>query len=72
MDRLVAALNGGKVEIKHLPEPVENVFDLFNIPHKRGYYLLEKWDDKGWWEYGVSLRTGWFTSKAPDSLVGRK
>lgn len=24
-------------------------------------YYLDKWTIKNWWEYGVSLRTGWFT-----------
>ena len=35
----------------------------------RAYRLLEKWADKGWWEYGVSLRCGWFTPEAPEVLV---
>lgn len=25
------------------------------------YYYLTKWAKKGWFEYGVSARTGWFT-----------
>lgn len=29
--------------------------------HRRLYRVLEKWADRGWWEYGVSLRTGWLT-----------
>lgn len=33
------------------------------IHPKRVCYLLEKWADKGWWECGVSLRTGWLTAK---------
>lgn len=28
---------------------------------KQNMHYLEKWTSKGWWEYGVSLRTGWFT-----------
>lgn len=28
---------------------------------KQLMYYLEKWDLKGWWESGVSTRTGWFT-----------
>ena len=29
--------------------------------HRRLYRVLEKWTDRGWWEYGVSPRTGWLT-----------
>lgn len=32
-----------------------------NIPEKRAEYLLEKWSRAGWWDYGVSARTGWLT-----------
>ena len=28
---------------------------------KQLMYYLQKWSDMGWWDYGVSLRTGWFT-----------
>lgn len=28
---------------------------------KQLMYYLEKWTNNGYWEYGVSLRTGWFT-----------
>jgi hypothetical protein len=28
---------------------------------KQLMYYLEKWTAKGFWEFGVSLRTGWFT-----------
>jgi hypothetical protein len=28
---------------------------------KREYYLLSKWSGKGYWDYGVSLRSGWVT-----------
>jgi hypothetical protein len=38
------------------------------IPAKRAWRLLAKWSDNGWWEYGVSLRGGWWTDKAPDRL----
>lgn len=29
------------------------------IPEKRFERWLEKWLDRGWWDYGVSLRSGW-------------
>lgn len=38
------------------------------MPEKRFYYILGKWADRGWWEYGVSLRGGWFTEFAPGAL----
>lgn len=28
---------------------------------KQLMYYLDKWAGRNWWEYGVSLRTGWFT-----------
>jgi len=37
---------------------------LYSAPemnHKRRAYILRKWTERGWWEYGVSLRTGWLT-----------
>ena len=39
------------------------------IHPNRAYRLLEKWTDRGWWEYGTSLRCGWFTPDAPLELT---
>lgn len=36
---------------------------------KQLMYYLEKWTKKGWWEYGVSLRTGWFTPEGIEELL---
>lgn len=33
------------------------------LPHKRAWYWLTKWSDRGYYEYGVSLDLGWFTDK---------
>ena len=30
------------------------------IPHKRCWYYLEKWCEKGFYDYGVTLDLGWF------------
>jgi hypothetical protein len=30
--------------------------------------LLRKWDQKGWWNYGVTLWAGWFEPEAPQVL----
>ena len=41
-----------------------------NSKSKRFMYILEKWDKKGFWEYGVSLRGGWFiTDKIPSQYL---
>ncbi len=34
----------------------------------RWAYVLDKWTRKGWWEYGVSLRTGWLTDAGYEAL----
>lgn len=47
----------------------DDYFEAAQIHPGRGYYVLEKWADKGWWDYGVSLRGGWFTPQAPDKLT---
>lgn len=33
------------------------------VPEKRLWYWLGKWSDRNWWDYGVSLRSGWFTDE---------
>jgi hypothetical protein len=33
------------------------------VNHKRAYYLLDKWVNKGWYEYGVSIAAGWLTKE---------
>ena len=45
-----------------------DVAEPLGIPEKRCYYLLFKWSDKDWWNYGVNARWGWFTPNAPASL----
>lgn len=47
---------------------IDPLADRLGIPRKRAWRLLEKWSDKGWWDCGVSDRTGWFTDKAPEEL----
>jgi hypothetical protein len=42
---------------------------LVNVGDKRAHYLAEKWSNAGWWESGVSLRSGWFTRTAPASIT---
>ncbi len=35
----------------------------FPIPHKRAWYLLEKWSGQGLYDYGVTVDLGWMTEK---------
>ena len=41
--------------------------DDFPINYKRAWYLLGKWTDKRWYEYGVSLDLGWVTPEGTKS-----
>lgn len=45
------------------------VAERIGLNENRAYYLLEKWCRLGWWEFGVSLRSGWLTDDAPQELV---
>ena len=38
----------------------------FPIHYKRAWYLLEKWSQKDWYDYGVSLDLGWITPEGLD------
>ena len=33
----------------------------FSMHYKRAWYLLEKWTDKGWYDYSVTEDMGWLT-----------
>lgn len=52
--------------VKDLDGPIEweEWFEKLKIPMKRGYYIIEKWDDKGILNYGVSLRYAWIEDKS--------
>lgn len=43
----------------------DTIMGLCGIKQKRGHNILEKFCNWGWWDYGVSMRTGWLTDKAP-------
>jgi hypothetical protein len=32
---------------------------------KQPFRTLEKWCDRGWWDYGTSADLGWFTDSHP-------
>ena len=44
-------------------EPIRDIINEVPINYKRCWYLLGKWADKGWYEYGVTLDLGWLTSE---------
>lgn len=50
--RKMAYVDGGNVDFFR-------VYD--QIPSKRKWSILKKWDMKGWYEYGVALDLGWLT-----------
>lgn len=48
-------------KLRHVLKPRDIVIALADtIPHKRCWYYLEKWLDKGFYDYGVTLDLGWF------------
>jgi hypothetical protein len=47
-------------------ELVTEVAIRLKINVKRAMYLLDKWTDKSWWEYGVTSRSGWLTKEGQE------
>ena len=43
--------------------PRRIINEKMEINHKRAAYLLEKFSNKGWYDYGVSLDKGWLTEE---------
>jgi hypothetical protein len=41
----------------------------FSIPYKRAWYLLEKWSDRGLYDYGVTSDLGWLTDKGKQLAI---
>jgi hypothetical protein len=48
---------------------VRDLIEIINyiIPNKRCWYYLQKWSEKGYYNYGVTLDSGWFE---PDKFTG--
>ena len=47
---------------------IKSVREIINEPdfpfhHKRAWFLLEKWSDNGWYDYGVTLDLDWLTDE---------
>lgn len=51
-------------------ERVRDVIASLDINEKRALYLLDKWSDRGWYEWGVVIDGGWFTPEAPSQHPG--
>ena len=50
-----------EINIQGFKTPRELINDISEfINYKRCWYLLEKWTDKGFYEYGTTLDLGWF------------
>ena len=43
--------------------------DMGGMNDRRYHYVLEKWEDRGWWDCGVSTRCGWLTDKGRVALA---
>lgn len=39
------------------------------VTDKQIHYYLEKWAENGWWDYGVSVRSGWFTPEGVEHFL---
>ena len=50
------------------PAPLEALMDEFGAPENVVYAAMEREDDKGLIDYGVSLRTAFLTKKGYDYL----
>lgn len=49
--------------------PIRTLVGETGLPKKRAYYLLSKWADKGWYDYGTSLDLGWMTGDGLKAAV---
>lgn len=56
------------LSVERQPDTI-GITRTLGIPEKRWHYLLDKWADNGRWEYGVSLRTGWWTADGRAWLI---
>jgi len=55
-ERLLAAIIKDQEPDVNKRKTVDDIADELKMEHKRAYYLVDRWS---FWEYGVSLRTGW-------------
>lgn len=43
--------------------------DGFPMHYNRAGYILEKWADKGWYDYGVNIELGWLTEDGESKAI---
>lgn len=60
----------GKERIGLFGEPirpcVRDVIKELGMNEKRALYLLDKWDSKGWYNWGVTIDLGWLEEKGKE------
>ena len=54
------------------PFPYEIIAQKTGCVEKVAYCAMERADDRGYIDYGVSLRTGWLTEKGKELLVSKQ
>jgi hypothetical protein len=53
------------VRVPYNSMPTMKVAEKIEMHPKRLAYILYKWCEKDWWEYGVNVYRGWFTESLP-------
>jgi len=49
-------------ELRNHPELfTRTVIEQLHMNKKRAAYILEKWTERGWYDYGVNVFAGWLT-----------
>jgi hypothetical protein len=61
-------LHGGPYNANKYRVFADEVAVFLGLHPNRAHSLLLKWTHRGYWEYGVSPRGGWFTPEAPERL----
>lgn len=59
-EKATAHLPGGKIRYG---QDVYELSESIGMNAKRAEYLLFKWSDRGWYDYGVNVWFGWMTIK---------
>jgi len=49
-------------------EPPRYLYNALSIPEKRACYILDKWSDKGIYEYGYCIDMGWLTEDVTEII----
>jgi hypothetical protein len=60
--------NGNYVSLPNRIMP-RDIIEREAMNEKRAFYLLEKWESKGWYEYGTVIDGGWLTPEAMEVMI---